>query len=372
MILITVNSGSTSVKLAAYQAAAARAAPTLLVREQHGPEAGAASSVLGAFLAHFDRAQIAAVGHRVVHGGTRFTAPVRIDRDTLEGIQALSSLAPLHNPVALTWISAALAVCAPEVVQVAAFDTAFFARLPAVAAHYALPAELGEALGVRRYGFHGLAHEAMCHRWGELRPELGARGRVVTLQLGGGCSMAAIRGGEPIDTTMGFSPLEGLVMATRSGDVDAAIVPHLAARRGVTAERIVEMLNHEAGLKGLSGASEDLRALVGSADPRARLAVDLYCYRARKYLGASFAALGGCDGIVFGGGVGEHMPEIRARILDSLGWAGVELDPVANAAARGAEASIGRAGAPVSVHVIPVDEEHTLASAALACLTRPA
>jgi acetate kinase len=183
--------------------------------------------------------------------------------------------------------------------------------------------------------------------------------------------MAAIRGGQPVDTTMGFSPLEGLVMATRSGDVDAAIVPYLAARLGVTAERIVEMLNHEAGLKGVSGISSDLRELAGSADARARLAVDLYCYRARKYLGASFAALGGCDGVVFGGGVGEHMPEIRARILDSLGWAGVELDTAANQAARGAEASVGRPGAAVSVHVIPVDEEHTLATAALRLVTRP-
>ena len=369
MILITVNSGSTSVKLAAFQAECAGATPALLERKQYGADPSKAEAVLGEFLAGFERASIAAVAHRIVHGGSRFTHPVVIDATTLGQLQALSPLAPLHNPVALTWINAARSRCAPQVLQVAVFDTAFFADLPAVAAHYALPAAWSESLGVRRYGFHGLAHEAMCRRWRVLRPELAEHGRLVTLQLGGGCSVTAIRGARPIDTSMGFSPLEGLVMATRAGDVDAAIVPYLARELGVTAERVVELLNHESGLLGVSASSADLRELVGSADPRAQLAVELYCYRARKYLGASFAALGGCDAIVFGGGVGEHMPEIRARILESLEWAGVALDAQANRAAHGTEASIGAAGAAVSVHVIPVDEEDTLAAAALARLT---
>ena len=180
--------------------------------------------------------------------------------------------------------------------------------------------------------------------------------------------MTAHDRGRALDTTMGFSPLEGLVMATRSGDVDAAIVPFLAQRRGVTADRIVEILNRESGLLGVSGRSSDLRVLLADPSPEAQLAVDLYCYRARKYIGAFLAVLGGCDGIVFGGGVGEHMPQIRERILASLGWAGIELDLAANAAALGQDARISSGASRTHVHVIPVDEEHVLAAAALECL----
>lgn len=365
MLVLTVNSGSTSAKLAAFASSGDPATFARVRYEQHTGSALDAREALGGFLRELGEPP-AAVGHRVVHGGTRFVRPVVIDAQVEAALRELSELAPLHNPVALEWIAAARSLCPSQAVQVAAFDTAFFADLPPLAG-YALPRALGADLGVRRYGFHGLAHEALWRRWCELRAQLPGGGRLITLQLGGGCSIAAIDRGRPIDTSMGFSPLEGLVMATRSGDIDPAVVPYLARRLRSSADRVIEILNHDSGLLGVSGVSADLRALIGAPDEAARLAVELYCYRARKYVGAYLAALGGCDGIVFGGGVGEHMPEIRERILAPLGWAGIELDSRANSAASGIEACISPAGARVEVRVIPVDEEHTLARAAVSC-----
>ncbi len=370
MLVLTVNSGSTSAKLAAFESTGDL---STLVRVQYENLSGTALDAREALSGWVQKLSEppAAVGHRVVHGGTRFVHPVMIDAEVETALRELSELAPLHNPVALEWISAARSVCPRQALQVAVFDTAFFADLPQLA-DYALPRALGADLGVRRYGFHGLAHEAMWRRWRELHAQLPQGGRIVTLQLGGGCSMAAIDRGRPIDTSMGFSPLEGLVMATRSGDIDPAVVPYLARRLQSSPDRIIEILNHDCGLLGVSGVSADLRALVGASDERAQDAVELYCYRARKYVGAYLAALGGCDGIVFGGGVGEHMPKIRERILASLGWAGIELDADANRTARGVEARISRAGAPIEVYVIPVDEEHALARAALSCAMQQA
>jgi acetate kinase len=367
MIVVTVNTGSTSVKLAAFEAGAGRGEarpPPKRLQAQHltgaalDPEAS-----LRRFLQQLGQPP-AALTHRVVHGGTRFTAPALIDDGAREGISELSELAPLHNPVALRWIDAAREICGPGVAQVAAFDTAFFARLPRVAAQYALPPDLGVELGVRRYGFHGLAHEAMWRRWCELEPRLPGGGKLITLQLGGGCSMTALAQGRPLDSSMGFSPLEGLVMATRCGDVDAAIIPYLERRLRVSGERILQLLNERSGLAGLAGSAADPQALLASGAEPAQLAVELYCYRARKYLGAYLAVLGGCDGITFGGGVGEHVPDVRARILSDLEWAGITLDPAANQAARGGESRISAAGSRVSVRVIAVDEELLMVRAA--------
>jgi acetate kinase len=192
-------------------------------------------------------------------------------------------------------------------------------------------------------------------------------GRVITLQLGGGCSAAAIDGGKPLDTTMGFSPLEGLMMATRSGDVDPAIIPYLQHRQSRTSAQIIELLNREAGVAGVSGGITDLARLAADAAPQSQFAVDLYCYRIRKCLGAYLAVLQGCDGIVFGGGVGEHVPAVRQRILGAMEWAGIEIDPAANEAARGPEARID-AGGRVRIQVIPVDEESILVKGAVALL----
>jgi acetate kinase len=374
MIVLTVNTGSTSVKLAAFQIEgtdqAARPVPRP-VQAQHltGPQTDPAASLRG-FLGQLREPPVAA-SHRVVHGGTRFTAPALIDEEARQAIEGLSELAPLHNPVAVHWIDAAREVLGPAVAQVAAFDTSFFAALPRVAAEYALAPEFGVGLGIRRYGFHGLAHESMWRRWMELEPALEGGGRLITLQLGGGCSMAALDKGRPLDTSMGFSPLEGLVMATRSGDVDAAVVPYLERRLGVSGEQVLTLLNERAGLAGVAGSSRDPGSLLDEGSERGRLAVELYCYRARKYLGAYLAVLGGCDGITFGGGVGEHVAEVRARILSGLEWAGIELDPAANRAAAGRESRISAAASRVTVRVIPVYEELLMVRAALAVAKLP-
>ena len=230
MIIMTINSGSTSVKWAAYEVAASGQRVRLGGENSSGDEAGSRFA-LGAFLGKLPR-RPDAVAHRVVHGGTRFTLPVLVDASVLAQIRELSDLAPLHNPKALRWIEVAQELCGPDVPQVAAFDTAFFAGLPRVASEYALSAAMGVAQGVRRYGFHGLAHEAMSYQWQTLQPGLQGGGRLITVQLGGGCSVAAILAGQPLDTSMGFSPLEGLVMATRAGDIDAAVVPYLQRRSG--------------------------------------------------------------------------------------------------------------------------------------------
>ncbi|MGH8228478.1 MAG: acetate/propionate family kinase [Steroidobacteraceae bacterium] len=372
MLILTVNGGSTSVKLAAFaRTSGSRALVRVVPDERSELRSGSAAladhvALLRAFLRKLGSSQVAAVGHRVVHGGARMVSPRRIDAGTEAALRELSDLAPLHNPLALEWLAAARAALGPETPQVAVFDTAFFASLPRTASEYALPRALGEDLGVRRYGFHGIAHQAMWRRWRELHSQLEEGGRLITLQLGGGCSMAAIDRGRPIDTSMGFSPLEGLVMATRSGDVDPAAVAYLARKLGASPDTIVERLNHECGLLGISGSTGDLKRLVDDSRPAAQFAVELYCYRARKLVGAYLAALEGCDGIVFGGGVGEHMPQIRERILAPLAWAGIELDPRANEAARGGEACISRPASPIGIRVLPPDEERTLAEAALA------
>jgi acetate kinase len=362
--VVTVNSGSTSVKLGAYEMPR-RGDPKRIAKERFTGTTAEKTQILSSFVS---KVRPNAIAHRVVHGGDRFTGPTRIDATVLAGIGELSELAPLHNPTAVSWIEAALKVCGPEVVQVGAFDTAFFADLPRVAREYAVARRIGTDHGVRRYGFHGLAHEAMLHRWQRLHPQLPGGGRLITLQLGGGCSIAAISSGRPVDTSMGFSPLEGLVMATRSGDIDPAVVPYLQRRLSASADEILERLNRESGLAGLSGGSSDLSALTSSTDPGAHFAVDLYCYRARKYIGSYLAVLGGCDGIAFGGGVGEHVPVVRARVLEGLQWAGIELDRTGNEACQGQEARISLPHSQVAVHVIPVDEDAELMAAARAVL----
>ena len=368
MIVLTVNSGSTSVKLAVYDTAAANG-PVRLEREHHTGDEIEPHAVLNAFLRKL-HSPLDVVVHRVVHGGTRFTGPARIDDSVVADIEKLSELAPLHNPKALEWINTARGACANASVQVAVFDTSFFSGLPRCAAEYALPAHIGVDHGVRRYGFHGLAHEAMWRRWCELYPALPGGGRLITAQLGGGCSVTALDKGHPVDNSMGFSPLEGLVMATRSGDVDPSILPYLQKRLSLTGEALIELLNHESGLAGLSGKAGNPAQLLADRTPQSQFAVELYCYRLRKYIGAYCAVLGGCDGIVFGGGVGEHVPEVRERTLVGMGWAGIELDAAANQAARGAEAAVQSSRSKVQVQVVSVDEERVMVRAAQSVLAK--
>jgi acetate kinase len=364
VIIVTLNAGSSSVRLAAYRARRGAGLPLLASRHlERGAERPA--TALARLLAPTE--QVAAVAHRVVHGGERFTRPCRMTAEVEREIGRLARLAPLHNPAAFEWLRAARRTW-PRAAHVAVFDTAFFADLPEAARSYALPRALAQRQGLRRYGFHGIAHEWMWQRWRALAPRIRAGGRVISLQLGAGCSMAAVRHGRALDTSMGFSPLEGLMMATRCGDVDAGLLLHLQRAGRLAPARLERLLNSESGLLGVSGASADMRQLLASREPAARLAVDLYCYRARKYLGAYLAVLGGADAILFGGGVGEHAAEVRARILEGFGWAGIALDRRANRAAVGHESRISRGSSATQVWVIPVDESRLLAGQALGML----
>lgn len=356
MPILTVNVGSSSVRLDLFDDSLARVASTHLPRS-------AACDVLRDFLV--ERSAPTLVAHRVVHGGTKLVRPVLIDDDTEQDIAALARLAPLHNPPALAWIRAARALLGPEVPQVAVFDTAFFAQLPAAAATYALPAALSQRYGLRRFGFHGLAHEAMWRRWRQLRPDLADGGRVITFQLGSGASAAAIRHGRALDTSMGFSPLEGLVMATRAGDLDPGLLLHLQREAGLSVDALEDLLSNRAGLMGLAGTT-DMATLVSSHAPEARLALDVYCHRLRKYLGAYLAVLGGADGILFGGGVGEHVPEIRRRAVEGFDFAGIALDQEANARITSAEARVSAPGSSAEVWTLSVDEARVLATYAAA------
>jgi len=367
VIILTVNAGSSSVRLAAFASDGGELRPCGAVRHETGPGLPADRPVelLSAFVDQYLTERPHRVAHRVVHGGVRLTSTRWLDAEVEAEIERLVSLAPLHNPVALAWVRACREVLGPETPQLAVFDTAFYAHLPALAATYAVPWQLAERHGLRRYGFHGLAHQALASRWCELRPDLPAGGRVISFQLGAGCSVTATLRGRPRDTSMGFSPLEGLVMATRSGDLDPALVTYMQRAESLSSAEVDRLLSEGSGLLGISGVSGDMRVLLSGDDPRMRLAVALYAYRARKFLGAYLTVLGGADGILFGGGVGEHAAAVRAAILDGLEWAGIRLDVTANAATLGREGRISPAGSAIEAWVIPVDEARVLAQEAL-------
>jgi len=312
-----------------------------------------------------DRREIEAVGHRVVHGGERFQASVRIDDDVLDEIEECFSLAPLHNPPNVKGYRAARELL-PGLPQVAVFDTAFHQTMPPHAWLYGLPWALYERHKIRRYGFHGTSHRFVSAR---LAAALGRRAddpglRLITCHLGNGCSIAAIKGGRSIDTSMGFTPLEGLVMGSRSGDIDPAILLHVMAKEELGPTEINALLNKHSGLLGVSGVSNDMRALLeaeSQGNPRARQAVDLFCYRLLKYVAAYMGALGGVDGLAFAGGIGENAPAIRARSLQGLEALGLRIDTERNAAARGSLAEISPEGAASRVFVIPTNEELLIA-----------
>jgi acetate kinase len=312
------------------------------------------------------RGELHAVGHRVVHGGEQFQASVRVDPEVQRAIEAMIDLAPLHNPHNLRGIEAARAALGDGVPQIAVFDTAFHHTLPEHAYLYAIPYPLYRRHKVRRYGFHGTSHRSIAWRWRRLTQHERSDVRIVTLHLGNGCSACAIKGGRSIDTSMGFTPLEGLVMGTRSGDVDAALLDYIAAKEGLTLPQVEELLNKQSGLLGVSGLTNDMRDLLDEAhenqDRRARLAIDIFCYRVRKYIGAYLAVLGGADAIVFAGGIGENSPEIRARICEGLSWAGLSVDATANATlVGGREGRFSTRDSTLAAWVVPTDEELLIA-----------
>jgi len=309
-------------------------------------------------------ADIEAVGHRVVHGGERFTHSTLVTDEVRLAVEQLIDLAPLHNPHNLRGIAAAKAVLGPGIPQVAVFDTAFHHSIPETAHLYAIPYQLYRRHGVRRYGFHGTSHRYVAYRYRQLAGVARENVNIITLHLGNGASACAIRGGHSVDTSMGFTPLEGLVMGTRSGDLDPAILEFVSIKEGMTFDQVDTMLNKQSGLLGVSGLTADMRELLSEEsehdDRRARLAIALFCYRVRKYIGAYLAAMNGADAIVFSGGIGENSAEIRQRICADLDWLGIAVDPARNQSITG-KGRIDREGSRVQLWVIPTDEELLIA-----------
>jgi acetate kinase len=297
----------------------------------------------------------AGVGHRVVHGGARFREPIRVDAGVRAQLQALAALDPLHVPANLQGIDAA-AGAFPGVPHVACFDTAFHHGRPFAAEAYALPLSFYDE-GVRRYGFHGLSYEYIVRAMRQTAPEVAA-GRMVVAHLGNGASLCATRDGKSVETTMGFTALDGLVMGTRSGQLDPGVVLHLLEEKKMSAGEVSDLLWKRSGLLGLSGASPDMRDLLASADPHAREAVDAFVYRVTYHVGALTAALGGIDGLVFTGGIGEHAALIRERVCRGLAWLGLELDSAAN---ERHQPCISTPASKVSAWVVPTDEERMIA-----------
>jgi acetate kinase len=319
-------------------------------------------------LAH--RNEIGAVGHRVVHGGETFKASVLIDEKVEDGIEDMIALAPLHNPANLQGYRAAKAVL-PDVPHVAVFDTSFHQTMPPEAYLYALPYADYQRHGVRRFGFHGTSHRFVSGRAAALLgrksddPDL----RLITCHLGNGCSVAAIRGGRSVDTSMGFTPLEGLVMGTRCGDLDPAALLYLMSRDALDAAEASALMNKHSGLLGISGLSHDMRTLLeaeGKGNERAKLAIDIFCYRLRKYIASYVGALGGLDALIFAGGIGENSPIVRERSLHGLDAVGLKLDAGRNEKAQGVEAEVSPEGARPQVFVIPTNEELLIARDTLA------
>ena len=381
--ILVVNAGSSSLKFSLFRMDAAEdlqlaargqidgigTRPRLKVKDTAGGtlverdlavaearEVKDAIALAGAWLReHFAGEPLLAVGHRVVHGGADYSQPVLIDEPLYDALERLIPLAPLHQPHNLAAIRA-VRETQPHLPQVACFDTAFHRTHAQLDDLYALPWEYYEA-GVRRYGFHGLSYEYIADTLPQVAPELG-QGRAIVAHLGSGASLCALRAGKSLHSTMGFSPLDGVPMGTRPGGVDPGVLLYLVGQRGMTPAALEKLLYKESGLLGLSGVSNDMRLLLDSAEPRARLAVDYFVHYVAKEIGALAAVLGGLDGLAFTAGIGENSPEIRARILAACAWVGVELDADSN---RHGGPCISAAGSAVSAWVIPTNEELMIA-----------
>jgi acetate kinase len=379
--ILVINAGSSSIKFSVFETAADRAlaagahgqvegigtAPHLEVADAAGRKladtpldadghAAAIAAIHQWFAAHVgSEAGFDGVGHRVVHGGTGYSQPVLIDEHVIAALDALVPLAPLHQPHNLAAIRA-IAAIAPDIRQIACFDTAFHRTQPAVAQAFALPREIS-AKGVRRYGFHGLSYEYIASALPRLAPDC-AQGKLVVAHLGNGASMCAIENGHSIATTMGFTAVDGLPMGTRTGALDPGVVLYLMQHEGMSAEAVEHLIYQRSGLLGVSGVSSDMRTLLASDLPAAKEAVDLFVYRIGRELGSLAAALGGLDALVFTAGIGEHAAEIRARVCRNARWLGITLDEDANA--KGGP-RISLQGSSVSAWVVPTDENLMIA-----------
>jgi len=343
MRVLVINCGSTTLKYKLFQDRDSKLDQlAAAVVETSGGYRAAVEQALAALPSPAD-----VIAHRVVHGGGRLPDVVRIDSEVLRVLREVTPLAPMHNGSALEGIEATLGSGVP---LVAALDTAFHATLPPRAWRYALP----EIAGVRRYGFHGWSHRYVTERYAALTGS--SEPTIITLHLGGGCSAAAILRGRSVDTSMGYSPLEGLVMGTRAGDLDPGILTHLL-HEGMSLPQLEQLLQHEAGLKAIAGTG-DARELLGRNDAAAELAIDLFCYRIQKCVGAYLAALEGAEAIVFTGGIGEHAPEIRRRVCERFGWAGLTLDVERN---QRNDLRLSAEGSRLAAYAIPTDEEYLIA-----------
>ena len=334
-----------------------RAAVDFVLSWMVGSESGVPISSVG---------EIDAVGHRVAHGGEHFSSSVRVDDTVLNAIEDTIDIAPLHNHANLRGIHAARDTLGPGVPQVAVFDTAFHQTIPEHAYIYAIPYQIYRRHKVSRYGFHGTSHRYVAQRWRQLTGVPRDETRIVTLHLGNGCSACAIADGDSIDTSMGFTPLEGLVMGTRSGDIDPAALDYIGQKEGLSAPEVESLLNRQSGLLGLSGLTHDMRELIEEAeemnDRRARLAIDVFSYRVRKYIGGYLAALGDARAVCFAGGIGENAPLVRSRILTGLAPFGIRIDEARNTEITGgAEGRISTDDSRYEVWVIPTDEELLIA-----------
>ena len=353
--ILVVNAGSSSLKLRVLDDGDDLVGSADLPAPRGSTDAAGVEAAIRGF------GDVAAVGHRIVHGGTVFSHPVRIDDRVIARLEALTDLAPLHQPKSLAALAAVSAVI-PDVPAVACFDTAFHATLPPAASTYALPPEWRKRWDLRRYGFHGLSHAYATRRAAELLGRPAEELRLVTCHLGAGASLAAVAGGRSVDTTMGFTPLEGLVMATRSGSVDPGLVLWLAEHVGMPPAELAATLERRSGLLGLAGTSDMRAVLAGAASgtPDATLALDVYVHRLRGSIAAMTASLGGLDALVFTGGVGERAPVVRAMAADGLGFLGVTLDPSRNADGSG-DREISPDGAGVRVLVLEAREDLEIA-----------
>lgn len=361
--VLVLNTGSSSLKYEVVRPDTGRSLTGGHVERLASREFAEALHTVSKDLANegIDQDSLLAVGHRVVHGGKRYVSATLVDDDVLAGLEQLVPLAPLHNPRAIAGIRQAMAAY-PWLPQVAVFDTAYFADLPAAAATYAIDAELAHRFGIRRYGMHGISHEYVAKAAADFlgRP-LGDLDQVI-LHLGNGASASAVRAGRPVETSMGFTPLEGLVMGTRAGDIDPGVLLHLMRVGGLGLDDLDDLLNHRSGLRGLSGIQDfrDVVAAVDAGDTSARDAYGVYCHRLRKYVGAYLAVLGGADVITFTAGTGENVPRVRRDVLAGLDRLGIRVDPDRNEVRRG-PARISTDDSPVTVLVVPTDEELSIA-----------
>lgn len=357
MIILSVNAGSSSLKISAYTTdgeAVLLASRSLEMITSHEDAVRQMQEWL-ATEPSLQQQTIDAIGHRVVHGGDLFSKPTRITPDVVSSLQSITSLAPNHMPGTLAVMNAFL-MAYPSTPQVACFDTSFFHAVPKVASTLPLPLSLQKESGIRRYGFHGLAYEALLDSFAQHEGETARHGRVILAHLGSGASLAACKNGQPIDMTMGFTPISGIMMSTRSGDLEPGVLTYLEQVKGFSANDITDLVSNKSGLLGVSELSADMKTLLDTQhdSETAKLAIDLFCYKITKAIGGFAAALGGVDSLIFSGGIGERSAEIRERICKDLDFLGIAIDPEQNSKnARLISADGMRAG----VHVIPAQED---------------